>query len=197
MQAQISVCVCSHSASREQVSRSSHPFAGASVHSFPDSGRESMFPPSFWLMLSPHLPMNNKVIDIIVIILFSSLLRNCYCKVNASVRVHEPVVAGKSVRIDCIYELSGGSTLYSINWRFKGQEFLRLLRTFPIASSSSQSSSFSVSSPVYTTPSSSRGRQRSFRKQTLRKNHNPLEQMNGLFTPVAGIQIDVSTSFHL
>ena len=51
---------------------------------------------------------------------------------KARVRVHEPVIEGRSVLIDCVYDVAGGS-LYSINWRFKGREFLRLLKPFPPA----------------------------------------------------------------
>lgn len=131
------------------------------------------------------------------------------CQAKAFVKVHEPVRQGKSVMIDCVYDLGGG-TLYSINWRFKGREFLRLLKPFHVPSSSSSVSSFHV--PSTTTTSSSSPKQqakpsdRSYtnRQKKPRTTRSPvtasrsvLSQMNMVFTPVPGIEIDVSTSFPL
>lgn len=106
--------------------------------------------------------------------------------------------------IDCFYDLAGG-TLYSINWRFKGMEFLRLLRQFhvPSSSSSSSSSSFYVSpTSSSSSTSSSKSHQRSGDRQytgrqkkpktTKSPSSKPLPQMNMVFTPVQGIDIDVS-----
>jgi hypothetical protein len=130
------------------------------------------------------------------------------CQVKAFVRVHEPVRQGQSVMIDCMYDLAGGS-LYSINWRFKGREFLRLLKPFnvpvqsasslynlsPSSSSPSSSSSSSTSTKLTHQRSSSDRQQYTGRKKpktTKAPRPPPVPQMNMVFTPVQGIDIDVS-----
>lgn len=128
---------------------------------------------------------------------------------KAFVRVHEPVHQGQSVMIDCMYDLAGGS-LYSINWRFKGREFLRLLKPFNVPVQSSSSSLYlspTSSSPSSSSSSSTRlshqksssdrqhytGRQK--KPKTTKPPKPPVPQMNMVFTPVQGIDIDVSRLF--
>ena len=128
--------------------------------------------------------------------------------------MHEPVMQGRSVLIDCVYDLAGGS-LYSINWRFQGREFLRLLKPFaesPVAvlhhSSSSSSTPHplhhgSKSDPRLSTSSGSRYRktQKNSRKQWQSTTTTPAPTavppspqlyMNKVFTAVPGIDVDVS-----
>lgn len=142
--------------------------------------------------------------------------------------MQEPVIEGRSVTMDCVYDLAGG-TLYSINWRFEGKEFLRLLRPFPVHPQSESSSTSTTSTTTTSSPfrKSSRDRmhgkngeyggrsrsrthpqqQRPGQRQTSTgQQQQPLPQqphnqqqassqwtMNHVFTPVPGVDVDVST----
>ena len=108
-----------------------------------------------------------------------------YCQVKAHVQVREAVIEGKPLMIDCIYDLAGRS-LYSINWRFKGKEFLRILRVTPPQQVSPSQQS------VNTANKKKKKQNKHFIISTSSTTPDPFSQMNGVFTHVPGIQIDVS-----